>query len=131
MIQLFFFCPTCQKVNLVPYRETDRSMLERKIGPEYSGVCPHCQRKQTVSVNRIRAKVHPLTGLAFIIALSLSFVLVKIVGRLYWQDDVSRTLDVLEIQAVAFSIPILLCLGLVYTLRRSVSIFNRYFIRKP
>lgn len=130
LIQLYFFCTECRKVIVVPFRETDRSALERKIGPTYSTVCGKCSRTQTVSINKIRARPHWVVGLILILSILVALVLVWLLFKVYWTDEISRILNVLEVLGVVLGIPILVGFAFTHIARNAADTFNRYSVRE-
>lgn len=129
MIQLFHICVFCHHANVLPLREPDRSVLERKIGAHYETNCRKCKEAQIVPINRIRARPHRVVALILVGTMLLSLAAGWYIFETYGSDETSSTLRSMELFGLVLGIPFMFGLGFSYAAGRAANLFNRYRIQ--
>ena len=125
-MRIVYNCPKCQKVNRIKESASDRYKLSEKIGTEIDVECSRCHQKSKIHINRVYAKVDPVTlSLVILILSASSFLIGNYLFQNYWRDGTDN-LEAIEVIGVGFLIPVFILSIAIPSLSKRANYFNSY-----
>lgn len=125
---LTYKCGNCKKVFTLPFKVNDRGELNRHK-PSIVEKCPHCNFKNKIIINDVKAKISPyvnfIYGYAFLISIIIGVLMYLFLDFTFKNTNSNWQYYVFTL---IFLIPFLIAKIIFENDLKSVKIFNRYYV---
>jgi len=126
---LVYKCKKCGEFFKLPFKENDRGELKKNSNNKLFEKCTHCNYKNKLDINMIKAISNPIISFAYGFAILISVILVLSV---YFFSDLKLKNTNTNWQyyaiVVCFLIPFLFAKLLIENESKAVNMFNRYYV---
>lgn len=125
---LIYKCGKCKKTFTLPFKASDRGELNKRNSLHVEK-CPHCNFKNNIIINDVKAEISPYTNFLYGYALFVS-IIIGVLMHFFFDFTFKTTSSNWKyyVFALLFFIPFIIAKAIIENDLKAVQIFNRYYV---